>query len=94
MLIIAGTLTLEPGRREAFLTAAHDTIAQARQAQGCLDFVLSADPLAADRVYVFERWESPRELLAFRGDGPSEDDMSVVVAGDVARYEIASVGPP
>lgn len=93
MLIVSGALQIVPDRRDAFVAASRTVVAAARDAPGCLDFVIAADPLDPDRVNVFERWASEAELLAFRGDGPSGDDMSDVIAGDVARYEISAVGP-
>jgi len=93
MLIIAGPIQLAPNRRDAFLAASREVVVAARDAPGCLDFTIAADPLDPDRVNVFERWTSEAELLAFRGDGPSDDSMSDVVAGNVQRYEIAGVGP-
>ncbi|CAB4917284.1 unannotated protein [freshwater metagenome] len=92
MLIVAGRLELRPGHRDAFVAASADAVAQARADQGCHDFVVAADPLDPDRVNVYERWETAAELERFRGAGPSSDALSAVVSGDVARYEIASVG--
>jgi quinol monooxygenase YgiN len=93
VLIVSGHLRLRPGRRDAFLASAREVMASARAAPGCLEFVLAADPLDDDRVVILERWASTEELLAFRGDGPSDGQMGDVVEGDVHRYEIASVGP-
>ena len=43
MLIIAGSLMVEPSQRAAFLAANADVVGHARQAAGCLDFVQAAD---------------------------------------------------
>jgi len=93
VLIVSGRLSIEPGHRDRFVADSADAVAQARRAPGCHDFVVAADPLDPDRVNVYERWESAAELEAFRGEGPSSEAMSVVVSGDVSRYEIAAVGP-
>lgn len=93
MLIVSGQLHVAPGHRDAFVAESAEAVAQARRAPGCHDFVVAADPLDPDRVNVYERWESATQLEAFRGEGPSSESMSVVVSGDVARYEIAAVGP-
>lgn len=93
VLIVSGHLRLAPGRRDAFVAAGHEAMTLARASPGCLEFVLAADPLDEDRVVILERWESKEELLAFRGDGPSDGQMGDVVEGAVQRYEIASVGP-
>ena len=94
MIIVSGHLTIKPGRREAFLAASLPAVMQARRTAGCLDFVVAADPIEADRVNVFERWESEAALLAFRGAGPDGGMLSDIVRGDVQRHEIAASGPP
>ena len=93
MLIVSGSLRITPDRRDAFVAASRTVVAAARDAPGCLDFVIAADPLDPDRVNVFERWASEAELLAFRGDGPSGEETADVVSGHVERYEISAVGP-
>lgn len=54
MLIVSGQLYIKPGRREEYLKLSVESVAQARQALGCRDFVVAADPLVADRVNVYE----------------------------------------
>ena len=58
MLIIAGSLRVEPATRDAYLSGCGPVIAQARATAGCLDFLLAADPLEPGRIHVYERWES------------------------------------
>ena len=39
------------------------TVAQHSRAEpGCLDYLVSADPRAAGRIIIFERWQSERDL--------------------------------
>jgi quinol monooxygenase YgiN len=64
-------------------------VEQARQAPGCLDFALSADLLDPGRINVFERWESPAAVEAFRGSGPSDDQSAAIVAASVAEWDVA-----
>ncbi|MEH1165514.1 antibiotic biosynthesis monooxygenase family protein [Micromonospora sp. CPCC 205539] len=94
MLIIAGSLSVDPAARDDYLSACRDTIAQARAAAGCLDFLLAADPLDAGRIHVYERWESAEQLEAFRGSGPSDEQSAAILGADVRRYLIASVEAP
>lgn len=93
MLIVSGHLLVRPGHRDRFVADSAAAVAQARTAPGCHDFVVAADPLEVDRVNVYERWKTAAELEAFRGAGPSSEAMSVVVSGNVRRYEISGVGP-
>ena len=94
MLIIAGSLNLDPAQRTAFLVANADVVRQARQAAGCLDFVQAADPLDVTRINIFERWDTEEKLLAFRGAGQSASESPPIRSADVKRYIISAVEEP
>lgn len=91
MLIIAGTLTLNPDDRERFLALNADAIAQARKAAGCFDFVQAADPLDPTRINIFERWDTAEQLMAFRGQGQPDSDSPPILAAEVKRYIISAI---
>jgi hypothetical protein len=55
--------------------------------------VVAADPVEPDRVNVYEEWDSERELLAFRGDGPPSGIRARIVSSAVLRHEVSSSGP-
>jgi quinol monooxygenase YgiN len=93
MLIVSGKIYVRPGARQAFLMASLVAVAQAREARGCRDFVVAADPLEPDRVNVYEEWDSEETLMIFRGDGPAQDVSSSIVRADVSRHVVASSGP-
>jgi quinol monooxygenase YgiN len=94
VLIIAGSLILDPDDRAAFLAANADVVAQARAAVGCLDFVQAADPLDPARINVFERWDGEEHLLVYRGAGQPSSDSPPIQSADVMRYVISAVEPP
>ncbi|SIN35184.1 putative quinol monooxygenase [Micromonospora cremea] len=94
MLIIAGSLHVDPAGRDDYLSGCGDVIAQARATAGCLDFLLAADPLDPGRIHVYERWESPEQLAAFRDSGPSDAQTVAILDADVHRYLISSVEAP
>ena len=94
MLIVAGRIYLKPGVIREFMAASVEAMAAARATPGCRDFVVAPDPLEADRVNVYEEWESEQALLVFRGSGPSSDLRSMIVRAEVARHLIASSGAP
>jgi quinol monooxygenase YgiN len=54
VLIIAGSLILDPADRDRFLAASAAVVPQARRAPGCLDFVQAADPIDTSRINIFE----------------------------------------
>jgi quinol monooxygenase YgiN len=77
VLIVAGHLVLDPADRDAHVAASANAVRLARQAPGCLDFTVSADPVDPSRVNVFERWARPEDLEAFRAGGGDPDDEPV-----------------
>ena len=89
MLIVAGHLTVDPDQRESYLADCVSVVEQAREVDGCLDFVIAADLVDPGRVNVFERWESQAAVNAFRGSGPSSEQRAAILSASVAEYEIA-----
>lgn len=61
--IIAGWLDYGP-HRDAVLSAFVVCARASREEQGCLDYLVTADPDDPGRVVVFERWESEPDLVA------------------------------
>ena len=64
MIIIAGTVDVDPERRDAALEAGRSLMEETRTQKGCLDYVWSADLVVPGRIYVYERWESEADLRA------------------------------
>ena len=89
MIVVAGSLRLDPADRAAFLVGCVEVVRLARATDGCLDFALSPDLVDDGRVNVFELWATPAALQAFRGSGPSEEQTQVILAYDVAEYVVA-----
>ena len=85
MLIIAGHLVVNAAERDAYVADCTSVVEQARSAPGCLDFSITADPVDAGRVCVYERWGSEEQLLAFRDSGPSDAQQEAILDADVKR---------
>ncbi len=90
MIIVAGSLSVEPSGRDAYLEGCREVVAAAREADGCLDYALSADLLEPGRINVFEHWESTPDLERFRGSGPPGDQLAELLAIDVSEYDVAA----
>ena len=90
MIIVSGWLRVSAGQRQQYLDTCRPVIEAARSAPGCLDFHLSADPLADDRVNVFESWEDVESVERFRGSGPSDDQQGAIVGAQVHQHHVAS----
>jgi len=88
MIIVSGRIYTQPGKRERFLSHSMEAVLQARRTAGCRDFVVAADPIEADRVNVYEEWESEDALLRFRGEGPGDDLSPMMVKAEVTEYTV------
>jgi quinol monooxygenase YgiN len=94
MLIIAGHSTLDAADRDRYMTAHHNLIRRARQAPGCLDLAITADPLDPTRVNVFERWQSKEHLDAWRAVARAPRSKIKLGSVDVMMYVVSDVRPP
>lgn len=98
MIIIAGTVDLDPARRDAALAAGRPHVEAALAQPGCLAYAWAVDPLTPGRVVVYERWESEAALAAHLA-GPHYRAMFRTLAAhglrgaEVAKYAIARSGP-
>jgi len=88
---VAGHILVDPQQRESYLAQCVGVIEQARKTAACLDFSLTADLLEPGRINIFERWESQTAVEAFRGSGPSEEQVAAVLGASVAEYDTAAV---
>ena len=75
MVIVAGHVVVDAQQRDDYLSGCVEVVRHARRTPGCLDFSLSADLLEPGRINVFERWESVAAVEAFRGSGPSDEQV-------------------
>jgi quinol monooxygenase YgiN len=103
MLIVAGSFTLAPEDRDAFLQSREAAMRTSRAEPGCIDYVFSADPLDETRVVLFERWEDKASLAAHQaamraareqggGAAPASPPVKVL-SSEIAQYEISATGP-
>ncbi|MFU8870434.1 putative quinol monooxygenase [Micromonospora sp. SL4-19] len=94
MFIVAGTLYVDPAERDAYLASCMEAVRAARSAPGCVDFAVSADLIEPGRINVYERWESDEQLLAFRGSGPAEEQVTAIRGAEVHKFRISGVEAP
>ena len=89
MIIVSGFLEVLPVDRDQYLAGCAEVIRSARAADGCIDFHLSADPLEAGRINVFEQWDSVDAVEAFRGAGTPDEQQAAILNASVMQHEIA-----
>lgn len=93
VIIVAGTVELDPAQRDAALRAASELFAATRAQPGCLDYVWCADPASAGGVWVYERWQDTDSFAAHLA-GPCYHGMLAVLgrhglrSADVAKHRV------
>jgi quinol monooxygenase YgiN len=64
MIIVLGTIEVEPGDRSRFLDEKSSQVTATRAEAGCLDYTFAADSGDPGRVRLVEKWESMADLEA------------------------------
>lgn len=94
MWIIAGHLIVDDDKRDALVEAHCDLVKRAREAPGCLDVAITADPVDPRRVNNYERWESWDAIEAWRARAAAPEIGATIQRADVTAFEVASTRPP
>lgn len=89
-VIVSGHIITKSGRRDDFVAASRYAMVAARSTLGCTDFVVTADPLEADCVHIFEGWDDETSLMNFRGNGPDNDLMRLIERAEVNTFNVSS----
>lgn len=94
MVIVAGKGYLkDASKRNALIAAFTDGVRHARTEAGCLDFVIAADPIEADRVNVFERWASAAHLeVHLAMTAWPEEIMGDICSLEMQHFAVSIVG--
>lgn len=93
MIIIAGSIRLDPERVDAALEAGWPHIEGARGQRGCLAYQWALEPREPGRVEVFERWQDEAALAAHL-EGPHYRNMLATLGAhglqtaEVAKYRV------
>jgi quinol monooxygenase YgiN len=61
-VIVQGYFALDPDERDRFVETSVEGMRSSRQEEGCLEYVIAADPLDPERAVLSERWESMDHL--------------------------------
>jgi heme-degrading monooxygenase HmoA len=88
MIVVAGHLRVAAADRDRFVDRSREAVELARMTAGCHDFAVSADSVDPERVNIYERWTDRSALYAFRGDGPDDGLSAMIVAAEVAEFEV------
>ena len=97
MIVIAGTISLDPAKREEAFAAAKQIMIETHKEEGNIAYVFSSDLNDEGLVHVFEAWESQDALdIHFKTPHMAEFQAKIGELGvkdmKIQKYEIASVG--
>jgi quinol monooxygenase YgiN len=98
MLVIAGSIVIDPAKRDAAILAAKEMMAATRREPGCRAYTFSLDLEDPGRVQLFEHWESQTALDAhFKTAHMARFNAAVAGLGvreaALQKYEVTTVGP-
>jgi quinol monooxygenase YgiN len=97
-VIINGTVDFNPQDASAVMLDTADLMARTRTQKGCRHYVWSLDPAVPGRVYVYENWQSTRDLAAHL-QGHFYTEMLALVTKfeilgtDILKYRIDHAEP-
>ena len=97
MLVIAGTIRIDPTKRDEAAKAALAIMKETHKEEGNLAYAFSADLEDEGLIYIFEKWES-QEALDFHFKTPHMAEFQATIGTlgvkdmKVEKYEISSKG--
>lgn len=94
MLIVAGFIELAPSDRDRFVEAHADLVKRGREAVGCLDLAIAADPVEPGRVNNFELWQSQQALDDWRAIAASPQLGMSFLGGEMQMYHVSHISSP
>ena len=97
IVIVQGVFSLEAEERDRFVEASIEGMRSSRKEEGCLEYVVAADPLDQERAILSERWDSMEHLnrhlaqqrQAASGAGNRPAPRSI----EITLFEVASSRP-
>jgi quinol monooxygenase YgiN len=98
LLIVAGSVEIDPANRDAAIQATKAVMAATRAEPGCLEYTIAADLDDPGRFVILEKWVSA-DALEVHFTTPHMAAFQAAMGGmgvrkmEVLRYEIASEGP-
>src|SRR5580704_13578033 len=96
-VIVQGTFSVDPAERDRFVETSVDAMRSSRREEGCLEYVMAADPLDPERVVLSERWESmdhlQQHLAQQKNAARGVDARPVPRSVEITLFEVAASRP-
>jgi quinol monooxygenase YgiN len=98
MIVVAGSMRVDPAHRERFLAATAAVTAATRSEPGNVHYRYSRDEDDPSLVLIFEEWESEAALDAHFATPHMQEFLAAIPTlgisdGDVHRYEVTAKSP-
>jgi quinol monooxygenase YgiN len=97
MVIVQGVFSVDPVDRDRFVESRLEGMRTSRQEEGCLEYVIAADPLDPARAVLSERWQSmdhlQQHLARQQGADRSAGAQPVPRDVEITLYEVATSRP-
>ncbi|MDP7549691.1 MAG: putative quinol monooxygenase [Acidimicrobiales bacterium] len=96
MIVIAGTINIDPDSSDDAVAAIVPMMTATHAEEGCIDYVLSIDPVQPGLVRIFEKWDGDEALSAHMGSVHMADFQGAmagfgVTGMSVERFDGATV---
>jgi quinol monooxygenase YgiN len=89
--------SFDPNERNRFVEASVEAMRSSRQEDGCLEYVIAADPLDPERPVLSERWESmdhlQKHLVQPKNPAQGVDSRPVPRNVEITLFEVATSRP-
>lgn len=96
-VIVQGAFSIDANDRDRFVEASIEAMRRSRAEEGCLEYVIAADPVDPERAVLTERWESmehlEQHLARPRDAAPSDEPRPAPRSAEITVFEVASSRP-
>jgi quinol monooxygenase YgiN len=97
IVIVQGVFSIDPTERDRFVETSIEAMRSSREEDGCLEYVIAADPLDPERVVLSERWESMEHLqqhLSQQKNTPRDGEARPAPRSvEITLFEVATSRP-
>jgi quinol monooxygenase YgiN len=98
MIVVAGTISIDPAKRDAAMHVAQEMMAETRKEPGCVAYVMSGDFDDPGCIRLFEEWESDQAIAVhMKTPHMKKFQSQIPTLGfrgmKLDRYEIAKKAP-
>ena len=96
-VIVQGVFSIDAKERDQFVETSIEAMRRSRQEEGCLEYVIAADPVDPERAVLTERWESmehlEQHLAQPRTAAPDGPPRPMPRSAEITVFEVASSRP-